>query len=326
MSNRKKYGQFFTPKTLADKLVETTISRLEARNAMYKLDPRSLMDLIVLDPAVGSGELLMSWCTAVADRVYKAEQFRRDKLIGSTVYVKPHEQTGIVLDCLDGTVYVEDAGRELYQPMLIEYCDGDKNWLSARDVEIVAASKCEDDLSFSSRYVKILREVVRCCFGYDIDPQCVSHAKRNLASLAEVPLSYFDDKILCDDFLFLSEQYAYDVVLMNPPYLAGGKVSSVLGSRYQKQLKKEMEPYHGGSDLCAYFIQKAYECVDVYGGLISIMATNTISQGQTRRCGLKTLAENGCMIYNAQTNIQWPGDAKVTVSIVHLEKQKQVRK
>ena len=55
-------------------------------------------------------------------------------------------------------------------------------------------------------------------------------------------------------------------------------------------------------------------------GVIGIVATNTIAQGDTRETGLKKMLAQGWEIFNADTDITWPGEAAVTVSIVHLVK------
>jgi hypothetical protein len=53
---------------------------------------------------------------------------------------------------------------------------------------------------------------------------------------------------------------------------------------------------------------------------MGLISTNTIAQGDTRRGGLRCLrAENG-EIYSAQRRIKWPGDAAVTVSVLHVAK------
>jgi hypothetical protein len=319
MDNKKKFGQFFTPKSLADKMVETVIKRLEAKNSMYKVCPRDLMQLTVLDPAVGSGEMLTSWCVAVADRVYDAERSWRDKIIGATI-VDIHGQFGVVVQCIDGMFWVDERGRELYQPMLVDYGSGEDGWISSSEVRKIVSRKCDDDKCFNPEYQKILSEVAMNCYGYDIDPLCAELTKQSISDLTGVPAASFDEIIQCADYLLLEESYVFiDVVIMNPPYLGGSKISTVLGDDYRKQLKKRMATYHGRADLCSYFIQLAHDHVSDYGGFISIVATNTISQGKTRLCGLKTLVDRGCKIYNAETDVPWPGDAKVTVSIVHLE-------
>jgi hypothetical protein len=240
MKNKKKYGQFFTPKLLADKMVETVINRLETKNGMYKACPRDLVQLTVLDPAVGSGEMLTSWCVAVADRVYDAECSSKNILIGATVYVDIHEQTGVVLDFIDGSVYIDDVGRELYQPVLVDYGNGDENWVSAWDVKVIISKNSNDKFS-DHEYKKIIGDVAMNCFGYDIDQSCVDLTKQNLSDLAGLSAHVFNANIQCADYLLLKERCACDVVIMNPPYLGGGKISTVLGDDYRKRLKKQIE-------------------------------------------------------------------------------------
>jgi hypothetical protein len=51
---------------------------------------------------------------------------------------------------------------------------------------------------------------------------------------------------------------------------------------------------------------------------MAFIATNTISQGDTRATGLQQLVARGAMIYEGTTNTPWLGDAAVTVSTVHV--------
>src|SRR5262249_48671062 len=56
------------------------------------------------------------------------------------------------------------------------------------------------------------------------------------------------------------------------------------------------------------------------GSSFGLIATNTIGQGDTRTTGLtQILGENGS-ISRAVKRLQWPGEAAVIVSIVHLLK------
>jgi hypothetical protein len=48
-----------------------------------------------------------------------------------------------------------------------------------------------------------------------------------------------------------------------------------------------------------------------------MIATNTISQGDTREGGLLWLVAAGWTIYDATVDLPWPGEAAVTVSVVH---------
>ena len=53
-------------------------------------------------------------------------------------------------------------------------------------------------------------------------------------------------------------------------------------------------------------------------GAFGLIATNTISQGDTRFTGLRWICTNGGTIYAARKRIAWPGQAAVAVSVVHV--------
>lgn len=166
------------------------------------------------------------------------------------------------------------------------------------------------------RSLEEAREVVEqeCLLGIDIDPGAVEAAREAL------PRTEFDcrDALLDWDFDTQGRPCAF---LGNPPFLGGGKISGSLGKEYQKRLVAAYPPANGKADLCAYFFLLAAHTLDVGGskGTTSFIATNTISQGDTREAGLRfLLQEFGQRIYCADTNVPWPGAAKVTTSIVHL--------
>ena len=76
---------------------------------------------------------------------------------------------------------------------------------------------------------------------------------------------------------------------------------------------------HGNADLVAHFFRRAFNLVRV-NGILGLIATNTIAQGDTRTSGLRWICENGGTIYNAHRRFSWPGLATVVVSIVHISK------
>ena len=51
-----------------------------------------------------------------------------------------------------------------------------------------------------------------------------------------------------------------------------------------------------------------------------MIATNTIGQGDTRTSGLLYLRKNAGVIYDARKQVKWPGQAAVTVSVIHVAK------
>lgn len=113
------------------------------------------------------------------------------------------------------------------------------------------------------------------------------------------------------------EEAAYlDGVVGNPPFLGGKYISTGNGKSYSEWLQMA----HGCSqntDLCAHFFRRMHGQLGRHGTL-GMVATNTISQGDTRQGGLQPLIAQGVKIYDAQAAIPWPGDAAVTISTVHL--------
>jgi hypothetical protein len=109
-----------------------------------------------------------------------------------------------------------------------------------------------------------------------------------------------------------------DAFVGNPPFVGGGKISSVHGNAYLDWLREAYPGAGGRCDLCAYFFRRAW---DVMGrGAMGLIATNTISQGDTREGGLHFIVADGGRIFRAHVNERWPGDASVCVSTVFLSK------
>jgi hypothetical protein len=105
----------------------------------------------------------------------------------------------------------------------------------------------------------------------------------------------------------------------NPPFAGGLTVSGQLGNSYIAWGKSVVGISSSKADLCASFFIR---CADMIGahGTIGLVATNTIAQGDTRQAGLVPLLRQGLTIYAAEPSRPWPGDAAVTVAIVHLAK------
>jgi hypothetical protein len=116
----------------------------------------------------------------------------------------------------------------------------------------------------------------------------------------------------------------FDVLLGNPPFLGGSKISTAYGKSCADWLSTAFAPAQGKSDLVAYFFRKAFDVIRERGtfGLIS---TNTICQGDTRFTGLRWIRTQGGTIYEADRRRGWPGVAAVVVSVVHVAKNLSLR-
>ncbi|MCX7689053.1 MAG: N-6 DNA methylase, partial [Fimbriimonadales bacterium] len=77
----------------------------------------------------------------------------------------------------------------------------------------------------------------------------------------------------------------FDVVLGNPPFMGGLKISGALGTKYRHWLESTFAPFGGTADLCAAFFRRAFDLLKP-GGRLGMVATNTIGQGDTRESGL----------------------------------------
>jgi hypothetical protein len=110
-----------------------------------------------------------------------------------------------------------------------------------------------------------------------------------------------------------------DAFVGNPPF-AGKNGVVALGDNYLDWLQAVHVGAHGNADLSAHFFRRAASLLGAHG-TIGLIATNTISQGDTRATGLRHLvAREGFSIHDATRSQMWPGAAAVSVSVVALGK------
>lgn len=122
-------------------------------------------------------------------------------------------------------------------------------------------------------------------------------------------------------FLEFPEVFRYggfNAFVGNPPFMAGMRISTRLGSDYYNYLSSLKEDKPGTADLCAYFFNRAFSLLRMYG-CIGLIVTNTISQGDTREYSLGDITKEGD-IYNCNKTMKWPGDAAVDISTVNIYK------
>lgn len=115
----------------------------------------------------------------------------------------------------------------------------------------------------------------------------------------------------------------FDAIVGNPPFMGGLKLETAFGRDYRALLVDHIGRgevgVRGTGDLCAYFFLRATALLRREGGA-GLVATNTISQGDTRRLGLDQLSANGCSIYRAVSSDPWPGEANLEVAHVWLRR------
>ena len=109
----------------------------------------------------------------------------------------------------------------------------------------------------------------------------------------------------------------FDAFVGNPPFVGGKRVSTVLGDSYRDWVVETHEEASANADLVAHFFRRTFDLTR-RGGALGLIATNTIMQGDTRRSGLRWICENGGEIYRARKRVEWPGDAAVVASMLHI--------
>jgi hypothetical protein len=123
----------------------------------------------------------------------------------------------------------------------------------------------------------------------------------------------------CLEFADVMLGGGFDVILGNPPFLGGLKISGALGNAYRRWLELAYAPFGGTADLCAAFFRRAFELLKP-NGRMGLVATNTIGQGDTRESGLAVILRNGGAITFAQRFVKWQGAANVEVNLVAIGK------
>lgn len=115
-----------------------------------------------------------------------------------------------------------------------------------------------------------------------------------------------------------------DAFLGNPPFLGGSAISGRFGAGYRDWLPVVHKGAHGNSDLVAHFFRRCWELLGT-SGVMGLVASNTVAQGDTRETGLRYLIGQNALIFSATSSMQWgalarTSDANVAVSIVHIAK------
>lgn len=120
--------------------------------------------------------------------------------------------------------------------------------------------------------------------------------------------------------VFSGDSEGVDIVVGNPPYLGGQKLTGALGFPQREHLVNHIAGgKRGSADLVAYFFLRSMDILKPNGEL-AYLSTNTTSQGDTREVGLDQIIERGASITRAMESFVFPGDAAVHVIMVFLYK------
>jgi hypothetical protein len=122
------------------------------------------------------------------------------------------------------------------------------------------------------------------------------------------------------EFPEVFQKGGFDCILGNPPFLGGKRISKNFGDSLLNFLKKYFEPDAGITDLVAYFFRRDFNLINS-NGFVSLISTNTISQGDTRMTGLEQIIANNGTLNFAVKSMRWPGQAAVFVAMIAFTKR-----
>lgn len=116
--------------------------------------------------------------------------------------------------------------------------------------------------------------------------------------------------------VFLHGTQGFNAIVGNPPFLGGVRISETLGDAYNTFLTEQSPPASRKTDLCAFFFRRSFLLLQLERSAFGLLATNSISQGTTRKGGLAALVKQKCRIICARPSFKWPGKASVIASLV----------
>ncbi|MFN7910793.1 MAG: Eco57I restriction-modification methylase domain-containing protein [Bacteroidota bacterium] len=130
------------------------------------------------------------------------------------------------------------------------------------------------------------------------------------------------DKRIFHWFLEFPEVFqngGFNCILGNPPFLGGLRISKNYGNSFLNCIQNIFHGCKGTCDLVAYFFRRDFQILN-QTGFISLISTNTISQGDTREGSLDIIINEGGKINFAIKSQIWPGKASVEVSLITISK------
>ncbi len=112
--------------------------------------------------------------------------------------------------------------------------------------------------------------------------------------------------------VFLDEiRSGFDAMVANPPFLGGKRISTANGHAYREHLVRSIaEGATGNADLVTYFLLRMSQVA----GSVGTLATNTLSQGDTREVGLDRLTACAWTIHRAVKSEPWPNEANLEIA------------
>ena len=328
---RRTTGTHYTPRALAAGIVETGLAPLLARPPGVTISSEEILALRVADPAMGAGVFLL----AALDRLAAAllEAWARE---GGATKTLGDARRAVALGCLFGIDKSPVATRVARRSIALA-AGLDEPDAAALDGALVCGDAlvgldrdalADAGIAGAEDAVLAADLLVGAFFSRDHASR-VSERQRRVAVLdrwkrsgaaeddAELRALQRDARRVAQPFHAALVWPRMDAIVGNPPFLGGKRISTELGATFADWLA-ERHGANKNTDLAAVFLLLAGALANERA-TINLITTNSLAEGETRRCGLGVLVkERGWTIYDATRSTAWPGDASVFVSVVHL--------
>jgi hypothetical protein len=192
---RKATGSYYTPHSFVRFLVQETLGpQVAERSPPDDPQPMKILELKVLDPAMGSGHFLVEACRFLGDKLYEACRLCDEKALAA-------EHRAEKANKAERDKAVEEAGH--WRQRVLDLPDPDDEL-----VKYLPSRSPEGEVSgFSQQRAEALCRrliAVHCLYGVDKNPLAVELAKLALwlESHAEgMPLTFLDHRLVIGDSL-----------------------------------------------------------------------------------------------------------------------------
>jgi hypothetical protein len=347
MQERRRTGSHYTPRTLTEPIVRTTL-----RPVLEALGERptaaQILELKVCDPAMGSGAFLLEACRQLAAKLEEAWATHDEAPTNARLMVAQRCLYGVdknpfavslakaslglltsagnlastfldhSLKCGDALVGLtprQIAGFHWKRPESedLPMFQGDAARLIGDSILAVLLAE-DNDKAREKRRLAVeeqVREWQRTGSGID-------KLRAMAAELRETIVPFHWELEFPE--VFDRRERGFDVFIGNPPFLGGKLISSFLSPNYERALKTLFDRSKGAADLAAYFYRQCYDKLSSTGAM-GLIASNSISETATRHVGLDVIVADGGVIFEAEKAFDWPGDAAVTAARVHISKR-----
>ncbi|MET2971220.1 Eco57I restriction-modification methylase domain-containing protein [Vibrio harveyi] len=120
--------------------------------------------------------------------------------------------------------------------------------------------------------------------------------------------------------VFISSNRGFDAIIGNPPFLGNTSIRGINGKSYRDFLTNIIaDGRKGKADLVVFFFLRAFSLIKE-NRFIGLIATSSISEGESKEVGLRYILNNNGTITNATPMLKWVGSASIVVSVIHIVK------